>query len=303
VTKMSLKIGIVGLPNAGKSTLFNALLKREQAQAANRPFTTIEPNVGVVDVPDPRLHELASIVKPEKIIPAMIEFVDIAGLVKGAAQGAGLGNKFLSHIREVDAIIILLRSFADTDIIHTEGRVDSVDDLKILETELGLADEEHPDTLPLMEKSRLVVENVSEQDLKNPSPQGWLRIAARLEAELAELPANDQKTLLEELGVNEPPLNRVIAESYKLLGLQTFFTAGPKEVRAWTIKAGATAPEASGVIHTDFQKGFIKAEVISFPDFIEYQGEQGAKAAGKFRIEGKDYLIQEGDVVHFRFAV
>lgn len=303
MTKMSLKIGIVGLPNAGKSTLFNALLKREQAQAANRPFTTIEPNVGVVDVPDPRLHELASIVKPEKIIPAMIEFVDIAGLVKGAAQGAGLGNKFLSHIREVDAIIILLRSFADTDIIHTEGRVDSVDDLKILETELGLADEEHPDTLPLMEKSRLVVENVSEQDLKNPSPQGWLRIAARLEAELAELPANDQKTLLEELGVNEPPLNRVIAESYKLLGLQTFFTAGPKEVRAWTIKAGATAPEASGVIHTDFQKGFIKAEVISFPDFIEYQGEQGAKAAGKFRIEGKDYLIQEGDVVHFRFAV
>ncbi len=300
---MALRIGIVGLPNAGKSTLFNALLKREQAQAANRPFTTIEPNVGVVDVPDPRLHELAAIAKPEKIIPAMIEFVDIAGLVKGAAQGEGLGNKFLAHIREVDAIIILLRSFSDPDIIHTEGRVDSADDLKILETELGLADEEHPDALPLMEKPRLIVENVSEQDLKNHPPQGWLRIAARLEAELAQLPADDQKTLLDELGVTEPPLNRVIRESYKLLGLQTFFTAGPEEVRAWTVKQDATAPEAAGVIHSDFQKGFIKAEVISFTDYLEYNGEQGAKAAGKLRIEGKDYIVQDGDVVHFRFAV
>lgn len=300
---MPLKMGIVGLPNAGKSTLFNALLKRASAQAENRPFTTIEPNVGVVDVPDDRLGQLAEIAKPKKIIPATIEFVDIAGLVKGAAQGAGLGNKFLSHIREVDAIIILLRSFADSQIIHTEGRVDPADDLKILETELGLADEEHPDATKLLEKPRLVVENVSEQDLNNPSPQGWLRISAKLEAELAELPADDQKTLLDELGVQEPPLNRVIRESYKLLGLQTFFTAGPEEVRAWTVKRGVAAPEAAGVIHTDFQKGFIKAEVTSFDDYIEYQGEQGAKAAGKLGIEGKDYVIQDGDVAHFRFAV
>ncbi|MBI3495331.1 YchF family ATPase [Candidatus Berkelbacteria bacterium] len=300
---MSLKIGIVGLPNAGKSTLFNALLKKQQAQAENRPFTTIEPNVGVVDVPDDRLARLTQIANPEKIIPATIEFVDIAGLMKGAAQGAGLGNKFLSHIREVDAIIVLLRGFEDDAIIHTEGRVDPVDDLKILETELGLADVEHPDAPPLMKKPRLVVENVSEGQLKEKSPHGWLRISAKLEAELAELPVAEQKPLLDELGVRESPLNRVIRESYQLLGLHTFFTAGPKEVRAWTIKQGATAPEAAGAIHTDFEKGFIKAEVISFADYIAHQGEQGARAAGKWRVEGKDYIVADGDVMHIRFNV
>ncbi len=300
---MSLKIGIVGLPNAGKSTLFSALLKKQQAQAENRPFTTIEPNVGVVDVPDDRLARLTQIANPEKIIPATIEFVDIAGLMKGAAQGAGLGNKFLSHIREVDAIIVLLRGFEDDAIIHTEGRVDPVDDLKILETELGLADVEHPDAPPLMKKPRLVVENVSEGQLKEKSPHGWLRISAKLEAELAELPVAEQKPLLDELGVRESPLNRVIRESYQLLGLHTFFTAGPKEVRAWTIKQGATAPEAAGAIHTDFEKGFIKAEVISFADYIAHQGEQGARAAGKWRVEGKDYIVADGDVMHIRFNV
>lgn len=298
---MSLKIGIVGLPNAGKSTLFNALLKQAQAQAENRPFTTIEPNVGVVDVPDERLKKIAAIAKPEKVIPASIEFVDIAGLVKGAAQGAGLGNKFLSHVREVDAIIILLRGFADLAIIHTEGRVDPQDDLKILETELGLADEEHPDAPKLLDKPRLVVYNVDENELKNNNSE--LKISAKIEAELAELPLEEQAPLLNELGVKEPPLNRVIRESYKLLGLQTFFTAGPQEVRAWTIKKGATAPQAAGVIHTDFERGFIRAEIIAFNDYIANGGELGAKAAGKLRIEGKDYIMTDGDVTHFRFNV
>lgn len=329
---MSLKIGIVGLPNAGKSTLFNALLKRQQAQAENRPFTTIEPNVGIVDVPDRRLNQIYDIVvgnlksetlnskqtqnsniKLPKLIPATIEFVDIAGLVKGAAQGAGLGNKFLSHIREVDAIIILLRSFEDSSIIHTEGRVDPADDLKILETELGLADQEHPEAPRLLDKPRLIVYNVDENELRIKNDE--LRISAKIEAELAELTNDEQLDLLNELGVKEPPLNRVILEAYKLLGLQTFFTAGPQEVRAWTVKQGATAPQAAGVIHTDFQRGFIRAEIIAYNDYVALNGELGAKAArfadpwatarraGKLRSEGKDYIMTDGDVCHFRFNV
>lgn len=310
---MALRIGIVGLPNSGKSTLFNALLKRQAARVENRPFTTIEPNVGVVEVPDPRLTELAAIVKPKAVIPATVEFVDIAGLVKGAHQGVGLGNQFLSHIREVDAIIILLRAFVDPGVTHVEGKVDPENDLEILLLELGLADEAHPEAPKLLEKPRLIVQNVDESQLSEQSEdtkRSEVRVSAKIEAELASLSEDDQLALLSDLGLTEPPLNRVIRESYQLLGLITLFTAGPKEVRAWTVRRGAKAPEAAARIHTDMERGFIRAEVISFADFVQFGREQGlpagragTKAAGKLRTEGKDYVVQDGEVIHVRFNV
>lgn len=296
-----LKVGIVGLSNAGKSTLFNALVKRSQAQTENRPFTTIEPNIGVVQVPDERLVQIAQIARPAKIVPATVEFVDIAGLVKDAYKGAGLGNQFLAHIREVDAVLILLRGFVDPIVVHTEGRVNPQEDLEILLLELSLADLAHPSAPRISEKPRLVVENVDENYLAKPSKN--LRVCAKLEAELAGLPEKDQQELLGDLGVIEPPLNRVIRASYDLLGWQTFFTAGPKEVRAWTVKKGASAPQAAGAIHNDFERGFIRAEVVSFQDYIKYGGELGAKSAGKLRSEGREYVIKDGDVAHFRFNI
>ncbi len=368
---MSLKIGIVGLPNVGKSTLFNALLRRAQAQAANHPFTTIEPNVGIVDVPDSRLQALASIVNPAKIIPATVTFVDIAGIIKGASKGEGLGNQFLAHIREADALALVLRCFKDDSIIHVENRVDPLDDAKVVLLELILADlatmERKVDALKgdvragnkdaivkkslyerlhaalsneqlastvtidkseepflkelqlLTAKPILYVANVSEDDasktaeqiiaewqltdLFNYAPGLLIPVSARVEAELTELEPAESKEYLDSLGLAEPGLNRLIRAGYDLLGLSTYLTAGPQEVRAWTFVKGFKAPACAGVIHGDFEKGFIRAEVISFPDYIEYDGEAGAKAAGKLRSEGKEYVMQDGDVVHFRFNV
>ncbi|MFO6418660.1 redox-regulated ATPase YchF [Hylemonella sp. W303a] len=362
---MSLKCGIVGLPNVGKSTLFNALTKAGIA-AENYPFCTIEPNVGVVEVPDPRLKQLSEIVQPERIVPAIVEFVDIAGLVAGASTGEGLGNKFLAHIRETDAIVNVVRCFADDNVIHVAGKVDPIADIEVIQTELCLADlgavekalqrvsktarsgdkesiklvailekcqaaldqgkpvrtvEFSKEELPLLKqfflitaKPAMFVGNVSEDGFENNPYLDRLKeyaatqnapvvaICAKIEAELSEMDDADRLDFLKELGQDEPGLNRLIRAAYKLLGLQTYFTAGVKEVRAWTIHVGDTGPQAAGVIHTDFEKGYIRAQTIAFEDFIAFKGEQGAKDAGKMRAEGKDYVVKDGDVMNFLFS-
>lgn len=362
---MGFNCGIVGLPNVGKSTLFNALLATQAAEAANYPFCTIEPNVGRVSVPDPRLQQLATVAGSAQIIPTQLEFVDIAGLVRGASKGEGLGNQFLSHIREVDAIIYMLRCFKDDDITHVEGRIDPLADAEIIETELVLADLESLEKrLPALQKKKgdkdaaaqgelmekvlkivasgaparaykpvddaerkifrqlqlltskpvLYVCNVDEASAgmgndysaqvatKIQAPQ--VIIAAKIESEVAQLGSDGEKAeFLEALGLKETGLTRLVRAGYSLLDLITFFTVGPKEARAWTISRGALAPQAAGVIHTDFEKGFIRAEVIACNDYLTLGGEQGAKEAGKLRLEGKDYLVTDGDVMHFRFNV
>jgi GTP-binding protein YchF len=362
---MSLKCGIVGLPNVGKSTLFNALTKAGIA-AENYPFCTIEPNVGVVEVPDPRLKQLAEIVQPERVVPAIVEFVDIAGLVAGASTGEGLGNKFLAHIRETDAIVNVVRCFSDDNVIHVAGKVDPIADIEVIQTELCLADlgavekalhrvtktarsgdkesiklvailekcqaaldqgkpvrtvEFSKEELPLLKqfffitaKPAMFVGNVSEDGFENNPYLDRLKeyaatqnapvvaICAKIEAELSEMDDADRLEFLQELGQEEPGLNRLIRAAYKLLGLQTYFTAGVKEVRAWTIHVGDTGPQAAGVIHTDFEKGYIRAQTIAFEDFIAHKGEQGAKDAGKMRAEGKEYVVKDGDVMNFLFS-
>ena len=360
-----MKCGIVGLPNVGKSTLFNALTKAGIA-AENYPFCTIEPNVGIVEVPDTRLDVIAEIAQPQKVVPAVVEFVDIAGLVQGASEGQGLGNQFLANIRETDAIAHVVRCFEDPNVVHVAGSIDPVSDIEVINTELALADLDSVDKqlakyekiaqaggdkeaqrlVAALKKVRVVLDegrlartaelsneelavlrplflltmkptmyvaNIGEHGSKellekveaHAAREGApvVAVSAALEAQIADMPDEDKKLFLQDMGMEEPGLNRVVRAAYKLLGLLTFFTAGPKEARAWTVRAGVTAPQAAGVIHSDFERGFIRAEVASYDDYVACGGEQGAKETGKLRLEGREYRVRDGDVIHFRFNV